>query len=122
MPPFAADQQSWILVAVSIGAALALPAAAWRRLTPDVLREHYVLYTPGRVAAAMALLLVAHGVAGAVVALAALHHSSLWATAALILSGLAVILIYLVRYRAAARAFAREVLGEPDGARGHPDA
>lgn len=122
MPPFASDQQSWILVAVSIGAALALPAAAWRRLTPDVLREHHVLYGPGRVVATMALLLVVHGIAGAVLALAAIHHPFVWATAALILSGIAVILIYLVRYRAAARAFAREVLGRPDGARGHPDA
>lgn len=120
MPELGSDPQSWVLVAGSIGAALALPAVASWRLTPAVLREHFLLSKPGRVVATSVLLLLVLGVTGTLVALAAIVHPFLWATEALVLSELAVVLVYLVRYRAAARAFS-ERIGEPDRHRRESD-
>jgi hypothetical protein len=108
-------------VVLNVALALVLPWIALRRMTPGSLREHFVLSKRGRVVAATVVLLALLALVGAVVALAAIHHPFLWATEALILSSIGVVVIYLVRFRAAARAYVGGGVEEHDDADGHTD-
>lgn len=114
MRELAGDLGLWPVVAVCLVVAVAIPVSAARQLTPELLREAYVLSKPGRVVATAVVLLVALTATGAATALLAIVVPAFWAVEATIVSGIGVVVLYLVRYRAAARAYDGGGLGEPD--------
>lgn len=114
MRELADDLGLWPVVAVCLVVAIAIPASAARQLTPGLLREAYVITKPGRVIAIAVVLLVLLAAVGAGVALLAIAVPAFWAVEATMVSGIGVVVLYLVRYRAAARAYDGGGLGEPD--------
>ncbi|MGY3128881.1 hypothetical protein ACVWW9_002410 [Agrococcus sp. UYP33] len=109
------------LVVLSLVVAVALPVVASKQMTPALLREHYVLSKPGRIIVLAWLLLGVLSVNTAAAALAATIYPVSWATTALSVSMVAVVILYIVRYRAAVRAYEREAFDEHDGERELPD-
>ncbi|MET4100221.1 hypothetical protein ABIB37_002458 [Agrococcus sp. UYP10] len=110
------------LVVLSVVVAVALPVVASRQMTPALLREHYLLSKPGSILVLAWLLLGALTVLTLAAALAATVYPVFWATTALSVSMVAVVLLYLVRYRAAVRAYERDALDQHDGDREPPGA
>lgn len=94
--------------------AVAIPVSTARQLTPELLREASVVSKPGRVAAMAVVLLVTLTATGAATALLAIVVPAFCAVEATITSGIGVVILYLVRYRAAVRASDGGGLGKPD--------
>ncbi|GAA3660717.1 hypothetical protein [Microbacterium marinilacus] len=99
----------WGAVVLSGVLALGFPFLVWWKLArPELLEERYLYARPGSTTVGCTAIIVVLAVTGAGAALGAVVHPFLWASVALVLSGIAATALYLVLYVRLVRRIRRE--------------